>query len=79
MPSPAVFPKPRPLFGAARWAVALALGVGLALPGAAEETAPKAKPDAAEAAVAEGEAAAVQTPPATDAPTDNSGETSDES
>ena len=32
-----------------------------------------------EAAVAEGEAAAVQTPPATDAPTDNSGETSDES
>lgn len=54
MPSPAVFPKPRPLFGAARWAVALALGVGLALPGAAEETAPAAKPGATETAMAEG-------------------------
>ncbi len=43
MPSPAALAKPHPRFGAARRAVALALGLGLALPAVAEETA--AKPD----------------------------------
>lgn len=54
MPSRVDVPKPRHPLGAARFALALALGVALGLPAAAEDTAAQAEPAAAKAGAAEG-------------------------